>query len=187
MLKDVFVKQPKPEWLGNTIGISEKVPAPWTPLKAADRSVACWGRQYTFGAAGFPSQINVLGQDILAGPVRVVVKSGGRTEILPDGSFQMTEKKDARVAMTSVSHAGGLKIAADTWMEFDGFVWNTITVQSESAAAIDGLAIEMPLKKEYATLWWHPDIACRPARQPHGSAAPTALCVGTAELSAAGR
>ena len=34
VLKDVFVKEPKPEWLGNTIGISEKVPAPWTPLKA---------------------------------------------------------------------------------------------------------------------------------------------------------
>jgi len=42
-------------------------------------------------------------------------------------------------------------------MEFDGFVWNTInfssaTPSSESAANVDEVSVEIPLKKEFATL-----------------------------------
>ena len=167
VLKGSFVKEPRPEWLDNAIGISEKAPAPWTPLKTDGRKVACWGRQYTFGAAGFPSQINVLGQDILAGPVRILVRRANRTEQLPLGEHRTIEKKEARASFTSVSRACGVKIAADAWIEFDGFVWNTIKVQSDAAAEIDGLSIEIPLKKEYATLWWHSGVAAR-ARQSDG-------------------
>jgi hypothetical protein len=160
MLKDIFVKEPTPEWLGNTIGISDQVLSPWTPLQVGNRDIACWGRRYAFGAAGFPSQVNVLGQDILAGPVRLVVRRGGKTEQLPEGSFQFLAKADARVAFRSIADACGLKITADSWMEYDGFVWNTITVGADSTAtAIDGLAIEIPFKREYASLWWHPRLS----------------------------
>jgi len=177
-LRDVFVKDPNPEWLGNKIGISDKVPPPWTPLRAEGRTVDCWGRQYTFGAAGFPRQINILGKDILARPVRILVKRNNRTGVLPEGTFQPTEHKEARASYESVSEVGGLKIAADAWIEFDGFVWNTIKVHANSPTEIDGLSVEIPLKKEYATLWWHPELAGgmlsdkmgAPPRQPHASA-----------------
>ena len=192
-LKDVFVKEPDPEWLGNTIGISDKVPVPWTPLKVKKRSgtltVSCWGRQYTFGPAGFPNQINVLGKDILAGPVRFLVKRGGKTEILPVGSCRVTGKKDARVTFKSVAKAGGVEISAETWIEFDGFVWNTITVKSGSPTEIEGLSIEIPFKKEYATLWWNlylarsmlTDKMGAPPRQLHASEPHNFLRLGDEE------
>ena len=169
VFKGDFAKEPDPEWLGCKAGISDQVPVPWTPLKAEGGkrgwllpskplTVSCWGRQYTFGAAGFPSQINVLGQDILAGPTRIVVKRGGKTEVLPAGFCQVTEKKDTRVTFKSVAKAGGLEITAETWIEFDGFTWTTIRIQSDTPTEIEGVSIEIPFKKEYATLWFHPAL-----------------------------
>ena len=32
------------KWLGNKIGLSDKVPAPFTPLEAKGQAVWCWGR-----------------------------------------------------------------------------------------------------------------------------------------------
>ncbi|MCC6579894.1 MAG: hypothetical protein IT440_05585 [Phycisphaeraceae bacterium] len=174
-LKDRFVKEPPPRWLGNTIGITDSVPVPWTPLKtaqakaqpgdsarqAAELTVSCWGRDYTFGAAGFPKQINVQGQDILAGPVRIFADTGHGPMPLRTGSCRVTEETGSRVTFKSIGEAGGLRILAETWIEFDGFVWNTFQIRSDSSTPpqISGLSIEIPLKKQFATLWWHPALA----------------------------
>jgi len=121
-LKDDMTKEPQPEWLNNSVGISDEVVTPWIPLEVAGRTISCWGRDYTFGATGFPSQINILGQDLLTGPARISAKVDGKLYELEEGTFQPYENKNTRVSFKTVSNAGAVAIEGDTWMEFDGFV-----------------------------------------------------------------
>ncbi len=153
-LKDRLTKEPQPEWLNNTVGISETVPVPWTPLTMAGRRASCWGRDYDFGAAGFPAQINNLGEDFLAGPVRVSATVNGTPHVLGNGTFELYEQKDTKVAFKTVTKAGAFSVEADTWIEFDGFVWNTINFSAAPGSALEAVSVEIPLKREFATLWW---------------------------------
>lgn len=153
-MHDRLLKEPQPQWLNSTVGISNEVPQPWTALTRTDRKISCWGRDYSFGAAGFPAQINVQGQDILAGPVRVTATVNGERLALDAGTFAPYEQTDTKVSFKTVATAGPLSVEADTWMEFDGFVWNTITFALGAGAALEEVAVEIPFKKEYATLWW---------------------------------
>lgn len=156
--KNSFEKKSSPVWLNNRLGYTNgKVPKPWTALKLRGRKVSCLLRQYTFGsAAGLPSQINILGKNILAGPVRIIIKTGGKTIIVTHGSFSVTKTKETHISFTSSSTVGNLDITGHDWIEFDGFVWNRIKISPSltSSSKIDSLVIEFPIKKKYATLWW---------------------------------
>jgi hypothetical protein len=153
-LKDTFTKDPPPEWLGSQAGISDAVPAPWTPLETSGPTVSCWGRSYRFGAAGLPAQISVLGQEILAGPVRLVLTAKGEARPFPEGRTRLGKASPARVPLTASSKLGGVEANASAWVEFDGFCWNTLTVTPAKPLEVEGLALEFPLKPEFATLWW---------------------------------
>ncbi|MBI3921252.1 MAG: hypothetical protein HY318_07535 [Armatimonadetes bacterium] len=153
-LKDTFEKNPAPEWLGNKVGFSDKAPAPWTPLKVSGNKVSCWGRTQTLGAAGLPTQVVVLGKDLLASPVRVIVSLAGRSQTLPPTTPRVTQAKETRVSCKSSTTLRGLRVDSDTWIEFDGFSWNTLKVSAAKPVTVDSLSIEVPLKPEYATLWW---------------------------------
>ncbi len=153
-LKNDMSKEPQPEWLNNTVGFSDQVPPPWTDLEVTGKTVFCWGRDYSFGAGGFPRQIGILGKDILARASTVSVKVDGKSYLLDANTFRVNEKKETKVAFKTVAAAGAVSVTADTWIEFDGFVWNTITFASDKPASVESLSVEIPLKKEYATLWW---------------------------------
>ena len=153
-LHDRLLKEPQPEWVGNKVGISHEVPEPWTALTSEGRTISCWGRDYRFGAAGFPARIDVQGSDILAGPVRVSATVNGRRLALNDGRFEPYEESDTKISFKTVATAGPLSVEADTWMEFDGFVWNTITFDLKQGAALEAVTVEIPFRKQYATLWW---------------------------------
>ena len=57
VLKEPLVKERPPEWLGNKLGTIHTVPKPWTPLIMTGRTVACWGREDTFGAKSDRSHV----------------------------------------------------------------------------------------------------------------------------------
>ena len=63
-----YEKQPLPEWYDNTIGITDKAPKPFTPVKRQDNTISVWGRSYAFGKRLFPEQIATQGGAMLAGP-----------------------------------------------------------------------------------------------------------------------
>jgi len=153
-LKDRFEKPTPPAWLGNHVGYSDKVPAPWVPLKATDRKVSCWERDYTLGAAGLPAQVRVLGQDILAAPTRAKLTVNGTELTLPLGSCKLLKATDSRVELRASTRAFGAQVDGDTAIEFDGFCWHTLKLTAPKDTVIDSFAIEFPLKSEFATLWW---------------------------------
>jgi hypothetical protein len=152
-LKGRMKKEPAPEWLGNKLGCIETVPDPWTPLERNGGNVACWGREYAFGTAGLPAQVCILGKDVLAGPARLLVTSKGHTRSFAPGEVEFTEVTPLRAAFTAGGSVADVAISGNAWIEFDGFYRNTITLTSTEPVTLDGLAIEIPIKPEFAAYW----------------------------------
>jgi hypothetical protein len=152
-LKHALVKEPPPVWLGNKIGYITQVPEPWTPLTVNGRTVSCWGRDYAFGTSGLPEQVTILGKDVLAGPARVLITAFGKERLVPEGDFKVSESSELKVDFTSSSKLATVEIAGGGWIEFDGFMRTTLAVSASRGTTIDALAVEIPIKPEYATLW----------------------------------
>src|SRR4051794_27823707 len=65
-------------WIGNKIGVTEKVLPPWTPIEwkqdtGAALNLSCWGRTYAVDGSGLPTQVKVLDENILSAPMRVEI------------------------------------------------------------------------------------------------------------------
>jgi hypothetical protein len=59
------IYRPDLSFIGNKIGYSNKVPAPWTPVVMKDRTVSIWNRVYTFDKSPFPESIVAAGKKLL--------------------------------------------------------------------------------------------------------------------------
>ena len=184
-LKQFFIKEPPPEWLGNKLGTFETVPEPWTPLELTGRTVSCWGRDYTFGAASLPAQVRILGQEMLAGPVRLLLTANGQTQSVPLGGFKATETTPLKVTFTTSGRVGAVAVSATAWMEFDGFYRNTIILSAAEPTPVEALAIEVPIKPEFATYWspseYFPKKLGKSPREPHASEVRHGMRIGDEE------
>ena len=140
-------------WLGNTIGISDTPPAPWTDLRADASSVTVWGRTYRLGELGLPYAIETQGESILAGPIELrVLDAKGNAIPWQSESRQLQEANAAEADITGESKAGD---ATATWRghaEFDGMLRYDLAMPAGASAG--GLQLRVPIKREFATLWY---------------------------------
>ena len=65
----------RPAWVHTKEGYTDKVPAPWTPVKVikekGELKVSVWGRTYTFGKTPFLVQVKSAKKDLLAEPFKL--------------------------------------------------------------------------------------------------------------------
>jgi len=150
---------PEPEWLGNKVGVTEKVPAPWTPLEVDEKnaSISCWGRRYEFKAPVGMSQIEILGKPLLAKPTRLIIRKGGKDVIAEPGGWKIRKATESKVSFTQSCRVAGVSVKAESWMEYDGFLWTKLSLKGPK---VDGVTLELPVRPEMARVWceamWHP-------------------------------
>ncbi len=160
-----YEKKSRPDWLGNKLGISDKVPPPWTPLKISDDAVSMWNRIYDFKGQLFPSAIINHGENILAAPINLQCKTSSGTLLSSHDSLvktEWTEKSDCKVGFTRSQVLNGVKITSQSYIEFDGMMWIELEVApSKKNVEIDRLIFSIPLKKKYATLLNNCDYSLR--------------------------
>ena len=141
----------------------------WTPVKTekkADGFTAdVWGRRYEFLNSSFPTKIITQGQDILHAPVSLVPVFGDREEEWKYfSSLNYSEDDEKSVFITSQT-AGNVILNSVVTVEYDGFVKIDLKVMSywsfhnENVPKLTGLYMDIPVKKEYATLmhYWPND------------------------------
>ena len=137
---------PPPKWLGNTIGISDEVPPPWTPVVLRDDAVSVWGREMRYDGALFPKQITTRGEPILARPMRL-------TGVADEARVRWDKGRPTEVRCVREAKTGDLSLAVDVLTEFDGFTWVVLSVApARDVANIGSLALVVPLRKEWAKL-----------------------------------
>jgi hypothetical protein len=139
----------KPIWLGNKIGVSDKVPKPWTPIevKASSDGKATfnvWGRNYEYDRSLFPSRITAVGNSLLAAPIKLVMAPAADPAPAA-ATLTISDTKPGVVHFQATE--GAIKV--DSRIEFDGMMWFEVTLPP---GQIDSLALEIPLRPEMATL-----------------------------------
>ncbi|MDD5705106.1 MAG: DUF6067 family protein [Kiritimatiellae bacterium] len=159
--RQTFEKKTLPEWYGNQAGIIDGPPVPWTDVRVRGRCrvsglgwrretvIECLLKEIVFQNTLFPKAIRSNGQQLLAGPMRLRVKRGGREKTIAAGDFRITETTRRRASWESVAKDGDLTITVRGWTEFDGFTSAGITL---AGGEVERLAMEIPWRRECATL-----------------------------------
>ncbi len=144
-------------WKGNTIGLSKKVPPPWTPLKVtrngAKFSVACWGREYQFGAAPLPTQIVALNENLLAAPMALKMISDGKEILWKNGSAKIVAQSDYAVDIEGSAQAAavpGVLLTTKLHLEYDGLMTVEFNLQAPENFQPQNVFIEMPVRQQNA-------------------------------------
>ncbi|HUU59926.1 MAG TPA: glycoside hydrolase domain-containing protein, partial [Phycisphaerae bacterium] len=132
------------KWKNNTIGISEKVPPPWSPVETDGEKVKVWGRTYDFSDSLILAQANVKGRDMLAGPVALVLEKDGRQTRYEKAAARVVSKKPRRVDLLAVGGDEKLTVSAATWVEFDGCVWVEMKLLPHRKIEFDRMWLEIP-------------------------------------------
>lgn len=145
-----FTQPTRPVWADTQVGLSDKVPEPWTPIKRDGDALEVWGRR--IGVNGLlPSSLRILGEEILAGPMRVNLGSSGQDRVAAPATVKWGKVTDRRAEYRARAKSGPLTITAQNWLEFDGFMWVTLTIAGQGP--LEGCSVEIPLKPEYARYW----------------------------------
>lgn len=146
-----FTKPSPPVWLNNQIGISDKVPKPWTPMETGNGSVKMWARDYNFGNHALPQQVTGVGETLLQSPARLMIDG---KPLLPV-SAKTDLRTPANVVRTGTGQSGPWKIDWKCSAEYDGMLWYEITLTPENsqAATLNSLALELPLRPETSGLY----------------------------------
>jgi hypothetical protein len=172
----------KTSWLGNKIGISDKVPRPWIPVEtkvSSDGKVTfnVWGRSYQYDGGLFPSQITSLNRPLLTAPIKLVMAPA--PDSLPAvATLVMQGTKPGVVHFQTVQ--GAIKV--DSRIEFDGMMWFEVTLPP---GQIELLALEIPLHSEMATLQqvshgsyaWEGSDTVFPGKTPQSWSSPWQECM----------
>ena len=130
--------------------------SPWTPVRTDGTKVSVVGRDYIFADAAMPVAMNVSGNDILAGPIRIAVCGTNGAEAVWNSGGSWVESSDDESATICAWQSSDVAIAdVIARVEFDGMAKVTLTVlpqQSQPVLSISKVWLEIPLKPEFATL-----------------------------------
>lgn len=162
-----FEKPEKAEWIDSPLGIDDKVPAPWTPVKVKNRTVKVWGRDYEFSDSAMPKQIVNQGISMLASPISVnAVIDGRRTSWFAE-EFDVIESNDARAVLKLAGKDSGAMLGCVVEIGYDGLMKFDLDVHGASNSHLEKLSIDIPLNKAVATLLLGaPDDMVRGANKP---------------------
>lgn len=144
------------EWKNNKLGISDKVPQPWTPLEILNKSnnkqlsIACWGRKYSFDNSLFPSQILTRSKEILASPISFTAKVDGKDVKLSNFQSKLIRETPTKVDFATSSNNKKFNITTDSYIEFDGMIYFNVLIDPVKTATVDRLTLKIPFRGEFA-------------------------------------
>ncbi|MBI4024952.1 MAG: hypothetical protein HY360_08215 [Verrucomicrobia bacterium] len=146
-----YEKQEMPKWYGNTIGITDKAPKPFTPVIREGETLKCWDREYRFGHSLFPEQILTQGSEMLAGPIELVLMDNQGRKLDPMGKAtgKWGRHTDFRTEFTRNAAFGPVKVRTENWLECDGLLWTTLRIQP-AETKIGKLVVRVPFRKEWS-------------------------------------
>ncbi|MCL1857200.1 MAG: DUF6067 family protein, partial [Kiritimatiellaeota bacterium] len=149
-------------WLGNDIGKSDVVIPPFTPMVVKGDIIETVLRSHKMGAFGLWDQVTAAGEDILASPMRLEVKSGGET-FTAEGVGGVASAKEHEVVTEAEWTAGPVKGRVHGVMEYDGCLRMDVTLEgimpttlnpqfSAPLVSVDAVDLVIPLRNDQASL-----------------------------------
>jgi hypothetical protein len=149
--KTATLTRRKYAWEGNTLGKTNRVIPPYTPIEADGMKLSPWGRTYTIGAAALPAQIRATGgrrgeEDLLRSPIRIEAIRDGKAIELAAPAAAVASAGDARVEVQGTGVLAGAALKADCFLEFDGWYQVRLTLDpGATPCALDRLTLVLPV------------------------------------------
>lgn len=141
----------KPVFWRSDAGKEPTVPVPWTPVEVGEGGVRVWGREYRHAGRALPEQIVNQGAEILAGPVRLNATVGGQQTDLAALALTEDGTREVDARHHAEGEAGALGARIDLTTEFDGLQRYDLTLTPRGEATLEGLVLEVPVKREFAS------------------------------------
>lgn len=145
---------PKTDWLGNKLGLEDKVLPPWTPLTATGTDISVWGRRYSFRNSQLPVQVSSAGDELLSRPITWRMTSGGKTADWAEQKVSLKPPSQTKAEMdaTGVAQLKGATARFNTTIkaEYDGLVVFETTCAGADKLPLEGLSLEIPVKADHA-------------------------------------
>ncbi len=132
-------------WLNNTLGISDEVIPPFTPLVVRERTVEAVLRQHDMAYNGLWAQVRSQGEPLLSAPMTFTVRQGGK-EQLASGMLSFREKHPHRVTTEGRWRAGSLEGRTLGEMDIDGCMKVTLELSQRDQVPVEGLELVIPLR-----------------------------------------
>lgn len=150
-----FEKPPTPKWLGSQAGMTEEVLPPWTPIEVEGTTIKPWGREYVYADRPFPKAIVTRKEQVLAGPMRLLVRYANRTMEVEGGTFRLLRRSPGVVEWAYEATMPSFRLEEKVTIEYDGMIrhdWRLIPIGSPT---LEGLVVEIPLQAEHARYLYH--------------------------------
>ena len=136
-----------------------KLMEPWIPVTArADESgveVGVWGRTLRMANSALPTSIVTVGEEILAAPIRLTGVVGGKPLEWTSGGNLLLPSSEEQARFSGWQSGDDLIVNTNLRMEFDGMLRVDLVVlpQYKTAPKLEQLWLEVPLKREWASLY----------------------------------
>jgi len=136
------------------LGIVDQPPEPFTPVEVKGNLVRAVGRSYDVGPDGNFRAIEVLGEQILASPIRLEAQAGGKTFALQGTGVRFGPQRPVGTDWSAASEGAGLAVRSTVKFEYDGLAVYDIEVRPAAGQTpLERLSLQIPLKAEYAQLF----------------------------------
>lgn len=145
-------------WMGSKAGTTEEVLAPWTPMEVEGEKIKCWGRTYEFFSSFLPVNIELLGSSILSGPIKLSASVNKKLVSLSECKPSIITRSGSKVVLKTSAQYDKLEVSSEVLIEYDGMVRIDLTLNPKGNVTIDALTLQIPLKKEFATLYHWPGL-----------------------------
>jgi hypothetical protein len=161
-----LLKRQRFAWEGNTLGITDAVFPPFTPIKCRGQSVAVVMREYRLNDFGLWDSVKARGQfdnaaprELLAAPMRFTAESQDGRELAWKGRVELMSRKPHLAVYRARAECPAVGLEAVSAIEPDGMMKVTLKLLPvKGAPALKRLSLEIPLRDEMAALM-HEDTA----------------------------
>lgn len=124
----------------------------------AGAAVEVWNRRYEFNHSAFPTSVTVGENEILFAPVRLTASFGEKEGVWRNSRVVCADSSEKAVRFSVSQETENIILNAEVGAEEDGLIKIDLTVMNywsfseEKAPRLSGLSLDIPLKKEYASL-----------------------------------
>jgi hypothetical protein len=142
-------------WLGNTIGITDKVYAPFTPIRISGKDVQVVLRSYRMNGFGLWDRIQSEEKDLLSGPVVLHALTGNGVE--SSWKFvrgEWVSQAGNKAVYQAVAESPAVHIETTSTIEYDGMMKVEMQLSpGKGGVSIQRLWLDIPIKKDEGYLF----------------------------------
>ena len=136
------------EWRGNDLGVPRTTPPPWTPINVEGRTLSTLMTQYELGPNGLPAAIVAKGENVLAGPIRLL--EDGKP--MKAAGLAVGDSEDVQANWSVQFQGETCTVTLNGRIEFDGLTRYELDIEpTTDNGEVAPIRFEIPMKHEHST------------------------------------